>query len=200
MKLILPLTLEAKSSMEALLEEAKNGLEFELGEEEKKKKIAQRMDLLRGEVKKLEAAFVAGDFDALEGLTSKKQQLALIASQNDAHRASPLATQKARANRAGFPWLGLMTRMHAFIRPFLVTCAEERRQEVAALLRPFYQSDDDAYQAARGTPEAMLFQNFLIYRLANIASPKPCVKTMAAVLEKMLAGEDFWTFDSNPKK
>ena len=195
MKINTPLTRENKVEMERLLDLARERLKIDSSEEQKKKKVEAHCASLEAEARTLNAAFKNGDLEALEALTSKKHQLALIADQRRGEdRPAEKRTQTMQ-------WIGLMTQMASFIRPYLGTSRHERRQEIAQMLRPFFQSDHVAYDRAGQTDEILGFSRFLDYRLQNISSPKACVgKDLIPIFENILAGKEFWTFDPYPNK
>jgi hypothetical protein len=192
MKLKTPLTKEMRLQMEELIAEAKQGFEFDLEEESKSKKVLDRVSALGAEIKKLQARFDGGDLDALESLSSKKLQLTLVCEQ----KTSPDAQRKSsKQRREGFNWLGLMTRMGGLVRPLLVSCQAERREEIAAMLRPLYSQEANARYAARQTDEDHGLSNVITYRLVDLTAPKSRVRFLSEMFQAILAGKDFWSLD-----
>jgi predicted secreted acid phosphatase len=137
----------------------------------------------------MEANFNAADMRMLQSLTSKKGQLAVLSEQLD-HFGLDARSRKQELS----DYYNLMLAMGETLAPFCNISAAKMKDELTAVLRPYYQTNGAARDAAGSATCLMIFYGWKTGLLAP-GAPKKSVERMSDVFERILAGEDFWTFD-----
>jgi len=191
----LPLTDSDKETIERTVALVKKEIESDKAKDQNQAEIAALREKLEGEVDVLKSRFSRSHkADVLEELTFKKSQLAALSFQIDEEGRDA----KGRRVVPRDNYYGLMIQMNEIAAPFLNVCAQELREEVAAVIRPFYQLDAYAREAASQTWLVQSFYNWKGNFIA-IGAPKSSVIRLMEILESLLKGQEVWTFDPKIK-
>jgi len=184
-KLKLPLTKEARLTLERFLHLAGEGFEAGKKTDAERQKLYKRVTELRSEVESLQTRFDGGDYDVLEKLTAKKAQHAIIAGKS----MEPTKTSDRD------PWYGIMIGANDFLRPYFVTAGDDLRHQVIEALTPLCQNEKQAAQFVGQMPILHAYQHWFTNSLITMSNHRATVAKLVPVIENILAGKEFWTFE-----